>query len=162
MISAISKSLAYAGSFVSTSFLAFIAFVLFLQVILRYVFNSALGWPEEVSRILMIWSVMLMGSVLVHDEELISVDFFDSLWPRKVRIYRDIVYRVLLLVLLGVLFKEGISEAQHGWRMRTTALEIRWFWPYLAIPVGAGLMVFQMVCLMIRDIRQALGKRGKR
>jgi TRAP-type C4-dicarboxylate transport system permease small subunit len=157
MIFIISKSLASSASFVSTIFLAVVAFFLFLQVVLRYIFNAALSWPEEASRFVMVWSVMLMASVLIYNRELINVDFFDQLWPTKLKRYRDVGYRVLLVFLLGVLFKESISVVQQGWRIRTTALEIRWFWPYLAIPVGTGLMLFQMAFLMIRDIADAFG-----
>jgi TRAP-type C4-dicarboxylate transport system permease small subunit len=133
---------------------AFVAFILLLQVILRYIFNAALPWPEEASRYAMIWAVLLMASVLVRDSELIYVDFFDRLWPKKAISYRNMAYRILLLVVLAVLFKEGISQAIAGWNMRTTALNMRWFWPYLSIPVGSGLMLFQMIFLIIEDFRK--------
>jgi TRAP-type C4-dicarboxylate transport system permease small subunit len=143
----------------STTLLAFVAFILLLQVILRYIFNSALAWPEEASRYAMIWVVLLMGSVLIRDKELVSVDIFDRLWPKKVILYRDMTYRILLLILLAVLFKEGISQAVASWNNRTTALEMRWFWPYLSIPVGSGLMLLQMLFLAIDDFRNLKQKR---
>jgi TRAP-type C4-dicarboxylate transport system permease small subunit len=149
------------ATWTATILLAFVAFILLLQVILRYLFNAALAWPEEASRYAMIWVVLLMGSVLVRDKELVSVDIFDRLWPEKVILYRDVAYRVLLLVLLVVLFKEGIAQAIAGWKFRTTALEIRWFWPYLAIPVGSGLMLFQMLFLAIEDFRNLKQKKGQ-
>jgi TRAP-type C4-dicarboxylate transport system permease small subunit len=68
------------------------------------------------------------------------------------------IYRLLLLVLLIVLFKEGLSQAVAGARNRTTALEISWFWPYLSVPVGSGLMLVQMIFLIITDL---LGKKTK-
>jgi len=132
--------------------LAFVAFILFLQVVLRYVFNAALPWPEEASRYCMIWVVLLISNVLIRDSELINVDFFDKLWPAKVIIYRDATYRILLLILLIVLFKEGLIQAIAEKRQTTTAMGISWFWPYLSIPVGTGLMLYQMIFLMIRDI----------
>ena len=148
----ISSFLAKASTSAARVLLAFVAFILLLQVILRYVFNAALPWPEEAARYAMIWVVLLTGCALVRDRELITVDFFDRLWPRKVIVYRDNLYRLLLLVLLWVLLKEGVAQAIHGWQNRTTALEIRWFWPYLAIPVGTGLMLLEMIFLMILDI----------
>ena len=149
------------ASYIATTLLAFVAFILLLQVVLRYIFMFSLPWPEEAARYAMIWVVLLMGGVLVRDRELVTVDFFDRLWPRKIIVYRDLLYRLLLLVVLYILFKEGLSQAVAGWRMRTTALEIRWFWPYLAIPVGAGLMIVQMICLSIEEAHENFSKRNK-
>ena len=160
VLSNISKFLKNSAVWTATALLAFVAFILLLQVILRYLFNAALAWPEEASRYAMIWVVLLMGSVLIREKELVSVDIFDRLWPKRVILYRDLAYRVLLLVLLAVLFKEGISQAIAGWNNRTTALEMRWFWPYLSIPVGSGLMLFQMLLLAIEDFRNFKKKRG--
>lgn len=151
-LSKLSKFVAKMTSRIASILLAFVAIILFGQVVLRYVFNAALPWPEEASRYLMIWAVMLISNVLIKEQELITVDFFDKLWPTKVVLYRDIAYRLLLLVLLVVLFKEGLIQAIVEKRQTTTALNISWFWPYLAIPVGTGLMLFQMIFLMLNDI----------
>jgi TRAP-type C4-dicarboxylate transport system permease small subunit len=88
----ISSFLAKASTAAARVLLAFVAFILLLQVILRYVFNAALPWPEEAARYGMIWVVLLTGCALVRDRELITVDFFDRLWPRKVIVYRDNLY----------------------------------------------------------------------
>ena len=160
VLSSISKFLKTSAIWTATTLLAFVAFILLLQVILRYLFNAALAWPEEASRYAMIWVVLLVAGVLIRDKELVSVDIFDRLWPEKVILYRNMIYRALLLVLLAVLFKEGISQAIAGWDNRTTALEMRWFWPYLSIPVGSGLMLLQMLFLTIEDFRNFKQKRG--
>jgi TRAP-type C4-dicarboxylate transport system permease small subunit len=141
--------------------LAFVAFILLLQVFLRYVFNAALPWPEEASRYTMIWVVLLISNVLIRDRELVNVDFFDKMWPPKVIVFRDAAYRILLLILLIVLFKEGLIQAIAEKRQTTTAMGISWFWPYLSIPVGTALMLYQMIFLIIRDIRHFKEKKSQ-
>jgi TRAP-type C4-dicarboxylate transport system permease small subunit len=148
----ISNIMVSSCAFAARIMLGFIAAIMFLQVVLRYVFNAALPWPEEASRYAMIWVVLLIGNVLVRDEELITVDFLDRMWPSWVKKYRDSIYRILILVLLAVLVKEGFTQAIHGWNRTTTALGIRWFWPYICIPIGAGFMMFQMVFLIFKDV----------
>lgn len=144
--------LGWITSAVARLMLIFIAAILFIQVVLRYVFLYSLPWPEEASRYLMIWVVMLAGSLLVKDEQLVSVDFFDKIWPRKLLLYRNILFRLLLAFLLAVLVWQGIGLATFSANRTTTALQISWFWPYLAIPVGAGLMLFHMIVLALRDL----------
>lgn len=129
-----------------------VAAMLLVQVILRYGFGFSLPWPEEASRYLMIWVVMLSGSLLVKDEQLVSVDFFDHIWPRRWLAYRNALFRLLLAAMLGVLFWQGLDQAIFGLRRTTAALQISWFWVYLAVPVGAALMLFHMVVLALRDL----------
>ena len=144
--------LAWVASTIARLMLIFVATILFVQVVLRYVFLFSLPWPEEAARFLMIWVVMLGGSLLVKDEQLVTVDFFDKLWSPRLLLYRNVLFRLLLAVLLAVLLWEGINLATFSSNRTTTALEISYFWPYLAIPVGAGLMLFHMIVLAVRDL----------
>lgn len=110
----------------------FVAVILFVQVVLRYVFNTGLPWPEEASRYVMIWVTMLAGSLLVRDEQLIAVDFFDKYWPKSWLRYRDALFRLLLAIMLALLFWYGLDQAMFSAFRVTSTLEISWFWPYLA------------------------------
>jgi len=100
----------------------------------------------------MIWIVMLSGSLLVRDDQLVRVDFLDHLWPQAWLVWRNAVFRLLLAVMLGVLVWQGWDEATFGLRRTTTALQISWFWPYLAIPVGGGLMLIQMLARLVEEL----------
>lgn len=137
---------------VSRLMLICVALMLMVQVVLRYGFSFSLPWPEEAARYLMIWIVMLSGSLLVKDDQLVRVDFFDGLWPRRLLAYRNALFRLMLAVMLGFLFWYGLDQALFSMRRTTTALQISWFWVYLAVPVGAALMLFHMVVLAIRDL----------
>lgn len=148
----ISSALAWAASLVARLFLIAIAAILFIQVVLRYGFGSSLPWPEEAARYLMIWVVMLAGSLLVRDDQLVRVDFFDALWPRKLLGYRNALFRLLLVGLLAVLVWKGMDNAMFGLRRKSVTIGISFFWIYLAIPVGSGLMMVQMLAAAVRDV----------
>ena len=132
--------------------LLFVASVLFVQVVLRYGFGFSLPWPEEAARYLMIWVVMLAGSLLVKDDQLVRVDFLDYLWSPRWLSVRNALFRVALAVMLGVLLYSGYDNAEFGARRRSATLGLSFYWIYLAIPVGAGLMMFHMLVLALRDL----------
>lgn len=132
--------------------LVFVAGVLFVQVVLRYGFGFSLPWPEEAARYLMIWVVMLAGSLLVKDDQLVRVDFLDYLWSPRLLAVRNALFRVALAVMLGVLLYSGYDNAEFGARRRSATLGLSFYWIYLAIPVGAGLMMFHMLVLALRDL----------
>lgn len=148
----IADFLARLAEIASAACLAFVMLIILVQVILRFFFKSNLPWAEEVARYLMIWIVMIISSVLVKEEGLIKVDFFDNLWPEKFIRYRELLYQVLLLVLFVVLMKEGWSQAVYGMGGMISSLNISWFWPYLAIPFGMALILIQFICLSLSKI----------
>jgi TRAP-type C4-dicarboxylate transport system permease small subunit len=148
----LAEILARASDIVARLGVALVAAILFIQVVLRFVFNTGWSWPEEASRYIMIWVTMLAGSLLIRDEQLIAVDFFDKYWPASLIGYRNALFRLLLAIMLGVLCWYGLDQAMFSAYRQTSTLEISWFWPYLAVPVGAALMLLNMVLLAVRDL----------
>jgi TRAP-type C4-dicarboxylate transport system permease small subunit len=130
-----------------------VAFVLILQVTSRTIFNYSFAWEEEFARYAIIWISLLMASVLVHDKEVIAVDFLDKFWPDKVKKYRNFVIKILFCFLFIFMAIEGFNQAYYGINQTTIALEISWFWPYLAIPVGSVLMLLQMAFTALADLK---------
>lgn len=120
-----------------------VAAVLFVQVILRFIFKSGILWADAYTRYAIIWAVMLAGNVLVYRDALIRVDFFDTMWPPKMTRVRERIYQFFFFVLLLILIVAGWQQA---WGARNTALMSLPFSqmvPYLSVPVGAALMLFQ-------------------
>jgi TRAP-type transport system small permease protein len=131
------------------------AIALLLQVTSRTLFNYSFSWEEEFARYAVIWVSLLMASVLVHDRQLINVDFLDKYWPQKAKKYRDLIIRFLFCGLFIFMTIEGFNQAYYAINMTTTAMDISWFWPYLAIPVGSLLMLVQMAFIAISDLKMA-------
>jgi TRAP-type C4-dicarboxylate transport system permease small subunit len=131
--------------------LGIVAFILIIQVLCRTLLNFSFSWAEEFARYANIWASLLMASVLVHDRELIAVDFLDRFWPERLKKYRDLMIRMLFAVLFIFMTVEGFSQALFGWNQTTIALEISWFWVYLSIPIGSALMLLQMLFTAVVD-----------
>ena len=114
-----------------------------VQVVLRYILNQNLAWGEEMSRFMMIWAVMMVTSILIKHDELIKVDFLDGMWPKTFIKYRDLVYKVALLAIFFFYIREGWDQAISSYNQAVPSMNLSWFWPYLAIPVGFTLMLIQ-------------------
>lgn len=139
----------------SCFFVLVMTLILVVQVILRYVFNSGITSADEIAKYSIIWAVCLAGNVLIKEDILIKVDFFDNFWPKAFIQWRDRIYQIVIIVLLWFLLKEGWLQAWAGWNTRLTSLNLPWFYPYLAVPVGALLMLYQSIFVFIKSFRQA-------
>lgn len=131
-----------------------VAVVIFSQVIMRYVFQRGIIWADQYARYFTIWAVMLVANSLIRDDELIKVDFFDSMWPKGMLKVRERLYQVLFLILLLILLIQGSIQAWDGRNVSLLGLPLTWFVPYLSIPVGAGLMLFQYIISFIKSFQK--------
>ena len=134
----------------SCLFIFIMTLILIIQVILRYVFNSGITSADEIAKYSIIWAVCLAGNILIKEDILIKVDFLDHFLPKAFIKWRDKVYQVVIVILLGFLLKEGWLQAVEGWHAKLTSLDIPWFFPYLAVPVGALLMLYQSLFNLIK------------
>ena len=129
-------------------------FLVIMNVILRYVFNSGFGWSEEAARFLFIW-VTFLGAILANDAvsyhgEHMRMDFIVEKFhgiPRK--IIEEIAF-IFILVLLISLFRGGLILVKSTWPFLTSALEIPKGLVYLCAPICFGYMIIQTLVRMIR------------
>ena len=146
----ISELMAKISLWLACFFLLLMTLVLICQVVLRYVFNSGITSADEIAKYSIIWAVCLAGNALIREGALIKVDFLDAYWPKKFIKLRDKFYQLFIIVLLLLLLKEGWLQAVSGWNLRLTSLDLPWFYPYLSVPVGALLMLFQSVYQLVK------------
>ncbi|WP_240689284.1 TRAP transporter small permease [Ammoniphilus sp. YIM 78166] len=113
------------------------SFVIFLNVILRYFFNSGVVGSEELVRYLIIWNIFIGGSSLVLSGEHLSMDAFIKQCPEKIKVVMN-----LMIYLIGIVFSFALVVYSAGvieklTMSNTPALQIPSYIPYLAIPIGS-------------------------
>lgn len=120
----------------------FIMIVLvFTNVVMRYGFSSGLRESVELSRLGLVWVVML-GAVVVlkRDEHLAITELSDSLMPRLVPLLRRLCW-LIILVCVSMLFIGSYEQTILNWNdiSQITGLPSGLF--YLAGAVSGGLMM---------------------
>ena len=130
------------------------------SVVVRYfgLFGGSLHWTTELSRLLVVWVVML-GAVVAFDHGAhIAVALFqESLPPAGRRVVEAVAY-LLSLAFIVVLAWSGLQLALATMRQISPALGLPMGYVYLAIPVGAALIAVQSVLFVVYPgIRQGAG-----
>ncbi|WNJ96154.1 TRAP transporter small permease [Vibrio ruber] len=114
--------------------------LVFTNVVLRYGFSSGLRASVELSRLGLVWVVML-GAVIVlqRDEHLAVKEFTEKLMPRWVPFLRRLCW-LIILVSVGMLFYGAFGQMMDNWRdiSPLTGLPSALF--YLAGAISGGLM----------------------
>lgn len=119
------------------------------QVFFRYVLVDPLSWSEETMRYSTTWMVMLAGSAALFRGEHMVISLFTSV---RSPIFRRLIHLSVLTCIAGfclLLMWEGFPAAINNMRQMSPATRIPMAIPYMAIPVGASLMLLKVLCLMV-------------
>ncbi len=92
------------------------AVICFLQVLARYLFSSALDWPEESARFLFIWVAYLSMAYGMYVGSHLKVDAFVLLLNKRVQTWLE---ALSMLVSAGFMF----FVAWQGWLMLEIVVE---------------------------------------
>ncbi|MGD9033012.1 MAG: TRAP transporter small permease [Desulfobacteraceae bacterium] len=130
--------------------LAAMAVVVFLQVLFRYVLHLPLFWTEEFARYCLVWASLLGAAVALKRGEHIAVTFFLDTFPKRAARALTLFAQVSVVLILVVMVWGGIKLVLVTRAQISPALRISMAIPYLALPVGAVIMLFHMASSMMQ------------
>ena len=127
--------------------LAAVACLVFAQVVLRYGFNTALTWSEELCGFAMVWAVYMGAALAVRERFHIRIMGGVTAFPRPIAlplvVLSDVIwmaFNVFMIVVsieyLGVLWVRTSTSAVLG---------INMFWPECIVLIGYLLMTWRLI-----------------
>lgn len=130
--------------------LVLLAILVVLQVTTRFVINVPLSWTEEIARYLMIYIVFLGSGLAMRHNQHIAIDFLLDVIKQKnkERLQKIILWISALFCLLLVYYGSQLTYMVVD--QSTPTLQYSMAWAYAAIPLGALVMLANIVALLIR------------
>jgi TRAP-type C4-dicarboxylate transport system permease small subunit len=120
------------------------------QVAARYVLGTPLIWSEEAARYLFVWVALLGAALAMRQGGHYALDAPLRRLPvplqRAARAAAVAVTAGFLLLLL----RTGIAETRQAGMQFAATLPIEMDLPYLAIPLGAALMLLHLLLGLLR------------
>lgn len=113
----------------------------FYQVVMRYVFNNASSWSEELVRFLFIWCSFIAAAIGIKEHIHIGVDIVVKLLPSKAITLTEIIVNLAIMVFSGYMVYYGWTVVMVTSRQLSPALRIPMSWVYLSIPVMGVLLL---------------------
>jgi len=132
--------------------LAAMAVVVFLQVIFRYVLNFPLFWTEEFARYCLVWASLLGSAVAVKRGQHIAVTIVLERVPAGFRRVMKMITLISVIVILAIILWGGIQLVAITRAQISPALRVSMSVPYLAVPVGAALMLLHTLGFLYETI----------
>jgi len=116
-----------------------------VEVVLRYGFGSSLIFTEELTRYTMVWVALLGGVIALRDGAHVATGGIGNRFGPTVGTLASLVGDALAVLFLLTLTWASIQTLPNQRDQLTTTLHVSIFWFYLALPVGAVLMVLVVV-----------------
>lgn len=143
---------------VEVFFLAVMTFLVFFQVVTRYLFSYSMAWVEELARYLMIWMAFIGSAPLFRDDEHIRMDLFYKKFSQAAHGWIDLLFGSLQIAFLVMLFKLGLNYAKSVDIVTSPTLMISMRWPALIISISSALMIFFILARMIQTLVGLTGR----
>lgn len=143
--------------------LVFTVILIFIQVVMRYVFQSSLSWSEELARYIFVWQTWIGASFAVKHCKHIRVEFAKNFLSPSGRKFLDVtVFLIWLGFSIFLTMKSGqLSSILFQRNQISPAMGIPMAWAYLSVPVGCGLMSLRLgQSLFLRNFNEAGGGEG--
>jgi TRAP-type C4-dicarboxylate transport system permease small subunit len=95
--------------------------LIFLNVVLRYWFNSGVFFTEELSELLFVWMVFLGALIVLKEGAHIGVDLVISRLNPPARKAAALISNLLMLGITLLMLKGGIVQLKINWDVKTPA-----------------------------------------
>jgi TRAP-type C4-dicarboxylate transport system permease small subunit len=133
--------------------IAAICCTVLLQVLFRYLFHSPLAWTEELARYLQVWLTTIGAAMGVRMGMHFKLDVIHLAIPKHALHYYRAIILLASLLFIGMLAYYGSVMLETVQRQQSPAMSVSMFYPYLALPVGAGLMGFHVIVQLLQILR---------
>jgi TRAP-type transport system small permease protein len=125
----------------------------FYQVMGRYLFNAPPSWSEELARFLQVWIALLASAICIQHGMHLGVDYLLHAVPPRGRALLEIVVHVMVTGFLALLLVQGVKILDVAAVQTSPAMGINMWYAYLAVPVGAALMLLESVLKLGASVR---------
>ena len=123
--------------------------LLFLQVVLRYCFNTGFSWIEDFLGFCFVWISLLGVALGVYKKSHIAMDAIVALFPEKWKRLCMAIQKILCILFYVILLYSGILYTVLGRRLKSPVLKWEYSLMYAAIPVMCGVsLLFLMPHLL--------------
>jgi len=133
-------------------FISVIVVVVSYAVVMRYVFNRAPFWSQELTTYMYVWLVVLGAVLVTRDKTHIDLTFIVDSLPEKFRFVWYNFIRLLVIGFCGLMVQQGYRLCSKVSDAASPSLGISVAWVYLSIPTGGFLMAIYFIEQSVKSI----------
>lgn len=139
------------------------------QVVMRYGFNAAPNWSEELARFCMLWMTGLVAPAAYRRGGFVAIDTLTILLPKSAAAFLNFLLLAMALLVLVVALQLGWKHVNSGWLFSSSSLrlpldligmqavKLKLAWMFMSLFVGVVLLISVTVELLLRELVRLTG-----
>ncbi|NDV28932.1 TRAP transporter small permease subunit [Desulfovibrio sp. JC010] len=147
------EGLSIGGAFLSAAGMLFIVALVVIEIFLRAVLNTSTLVSSEYGGYALVFLILTGLAYTMKEDGLIRINLLTSHFSENGKRIADIVSGIIGAAITAFALKYTISMVYETWDLEMTADTIAetplWI-PQLAIPVGLGLLLLQIIAFIAR------------
>ena len=137
--------------------------IILIQVFFRYGLNSALPWPDEAARFLMLWMTGFIAPSAYRWGGFVSIEMLFRLLPSRIIKFLILILLMISMMVLVVGVNFGLKHVESGWLFDSSSMKLplqligmeatrmKLAWMYMSLPVGLTLMTLVNIELIVKN-----------
>lgn len=120
------------------------------QIISRGLFHHSLDWAEELARVALVWSVLLVAPYAYRKGAHVAIVTFAEALPPRLLAASSLLLNLLIAWILATLFVESFAFWRRGLEISAATLDLKMAWIYAIVPAAFALLILVGVELIAR------------
>jgi C4-dicarboxylate transporter DctQ subunit len=157
IFAAVNAPIARIGRDLAASLIGAMVLLALAQILSRALFDYTLDWAEELARVALVWSVLLVSPFAYRSGAHVAIGSFAAALPPRLLLAASAALNLLVIWICVKMLVQSLAFWQRGLVLTASALEIQMAWIYAIVPAAFLCLLLVGVELVIRLLRSLLG-----
>ena len=157
ILAAVNRPIARIGRDLAASLIGAMVALALAQILSRALFDYTLDWAEELARVALVWSVLLVSPFAYRSGAHVAIGSFAAALPPRLLLAASAALNLLVIWICVEMFVQSLAFWQRGLALTASALNIQMAWIYAIVPAAFVCLLLVGVELVVRLLRSLLG-----
>jgi TRAP-type C4-dicarboxylate transport system permease small subunit len=157
IFAAVNRPVARIGRDLAASLIGAMVLLALAQILSRALFSYTLDWAEELARVALVWSVLLVSPFAYRSGAHVAIGSFAAALPPRLLMAASTILNLLVVWICVEMLVQSLTFWQRGLALTASALGIQMAWIYAIVPVAFVCLILVGTELVIRLLRSLLG-----
>jgi TRAP-type C4-dicarboxylate transport system permease small subunit len=149
-LSAFNRPVALAGRNLAAGLIGAMVALALAQILSRALFSYTLDWAEELARVALVWSVLLVAPFAYRSGAHVAIDSLAASLPPRLIIAVSLGLNLLVLWICAEMFRQSLAFWSRGLTLTASALGIQMAWIYAIVPAAFAFLILTGLELVLR------------
>jgi TRAP-type C4-dicarboxylate transport system permease small subunit len=153
VLAAVNTPIARLGRDLSAALIAAMVALALAQILSRALFSYTLDWAEELARVALVWSVLLVAPFAYRSGAHVSIASFAAALPPRLLLAVSLLLNLLIGWICLEMLRQSLPFWARGLTLTASALGIQVAWIYAIVPVAFTCLLLVAAELVLRLLR---------